>query len=252
MGRKLTRCAALAAITTIVSVARGDFAYQSQTREVEALIDWSAGIASDLDNAFGFDASSLAVSANYASPSGPGVVIATQESVLAANSLSVSGAVTIGNPFFAHENAFYIGRTVFDVGFLVDAATPYTLDAAFAGIWDTGGTNINSGIFEINFSGPGGVIVDDTRSTPAASPGGVFNPPLVYAASGTLQPGLYSLRIAFTDQLLAIGSTTNPPFSYGVGGGGNAGFSLALIAPEPGAGLAVLLAAALAAGERRR
>jgi hypothetical protein len=112
-----------------VAAAHAGITYQSQSRQVDVTIVHPIGDESDLDQAVGFGPFDGSAEASYASPSGEGIATASQQSWLGPNGFGVSGATGILNPFFTQELAFYQARAIFDVSFLLDAESSFSLFA---------------------------------------------------------------------------------------------------------------------------
>ncbi len=233
MGRIATAAAVLISVFSFRD-AQASLVYQSELRQVYAAITHPLGADTQQEDAGGFAPFDASVAAQYAAPTGPGTATASQQSWLGPFGFSVTGGTSIQNPFYAHEPATYQTRSTFDIAFSVDSPIDFSLTAKLEGLWDTGGTNIDGGQFTMQFSGPGGIILAESITAPGRmTPGGGFDPPIEYDIAGTLSPGLYQFHVEFLDNLDAVGSLDDPPFSIGVGGGGSAEFSLVLLVPEP-------------------
>lgn len=243
MGRAALVGSAIVLLASSVDSFGADLTYQSQSRQVEALIAYPGDSASEFQQALGWGPFAGAVAVEYFSPTGTGTAGATQQSQFGPKGFGVTGSTAIANPFFSAEVALYQARSIFDVTFLLDAATPFLLEAAFAGTWDVGGTNINGGEFSILLEGPGGVLLADAVASPGPSVGGAYDPPISHSLSGNLIAGTYHLRVEFVDELWAYGSVDDPPGSFGFGGGGESLFSLTLVVPEPATSVVLLVVA---------
>lgn len=222
------------AVLLSTASAAADVMLETQTRTVEALVanggtDESFIAAPDF-GPFNENATSWYYDPYCAS--------AAQQSTISEYSMTASGSVSINNAWYAPDFVRYYARSSFEVTFLLTGTYDFALTSEFGGFWDVGGWNVDQGLFELDFSGPGGVILQESVPSPnPGDPAGAYDPPLEFGASGELEPGTYSLSIMYQDELLAQ--------EYEVGGGGIGSFSLELdIIPEPG-GLCLVAAGAI-------
>jgi hypothetical protein len=194
----------------------------------------SSGVVSRQQEASDLGPFNALVVADYDSSASPGHFISTaaQASSIFADRITAAGLIEITNRFEVTELVLVEAESLFSLVFDVAEPLDFVLGGSFTGQWDTGGINIDSGSFELNFDGPAGTLFSTNGSTPGPEPGGFIDIPFV--AAGVLLPGQYTLNFAFADTLLAVGSPGDPGF----GGGGFAAYTMdLLIVPEPSTAL---------------